>query len=127
MKKENLLPPVSFAEQEPYIKYMREKNDLLAAETGKRRRAFVITFGCQQNEADSEKLMGMCLAMGYEKAENEGDADLILINTCAIREHAEKKALSIVGECKHIKSKNPALTVGVCGDAPQHGGKPCGL
>ena len=68
-------------------------------------KVFVLTLGCQQNEADSEKLMGMALEMGYEKTNVPDDASLIIVNTCAIREHAEKRALSLIGQYKHIKSK----------------------
>lgn len=76
---------------------------------------FVQTFGCQQNEADSERLGGMCAAMDYARAQTPDEADLILVNTCAVREHAEKKALSIIGNYKHIKDKNSALVIGVGG------------
>ncbi len=78
-------------------------------------RCHVVTFGCQQNVADSEKLMGMCISMGYEPCDNPEDADIILANTCAVREHAEKKALSTIGQFKHIKAKRPELIIGVCG------------
>ena len=77
--------------------------------------AYVLTFGCQQNEADSERLLGLALSMGYSRAERPEDAELILVNTCAIREHAELKALSIIGQFKHVKEKNPRLLIGVCG------------
>lgn len=76
---------------------------------------YIETFGCQQNEADSERLAGMCILMGYRPAECVNDADLILMNTCAIREHAEKKALSIVGEMGHRKKENPDTVIGVGG------------
>lgn len=76
---------------------------------------FIQTFGCQQNEADSERLSGLCRIMGYEKTENPDEADLILVNTCAVREHAEKKALSIIGQYKHIKDANQNLIIGVGG------------
>ncbi|MBQ7921871.1 MAG: tRNA (N6-isopentenyl adenosine(37)-C2)-methylthiotransferase MiaB [Clostridia bacterium] len=76
---------------------------------------FVQTFGCQQNEADSERLAGLAAAMGYRKVDTPDEADLILVNTCAIREHAEKKALSIIGQYKHIRDKNPGLIIGVGG------------
>ena len=76
---------------------------------------FIQTFGCQQNEADSERLAGLCTAMGYTRAGRPEDAELILVNTCAVREHAEKKALSIIGNYKHIKDKNPAVVIGVGG------------
>lgn len=77
--------------------------------------AFVVTFGCQQNEADSERLRGMLDDMGYARAVEPDGADVILLNTCAIREHAELKALSIIGSFKHLKEKNSALIIGVCG------------
>ena len=109
---------VSKAEQKAqglYTAQIKSENDRYAAEHGERRRAFVLTFGCQQNEADSEKLAGMSCAMGYEMTNCPEDADLILVNTCAIREHAEQKALSIVGQYKHLKAKKPELLIGVCG------------
>ena len=78
-------------------------------------RVYVLTFGCQQNEADSERLLGLALSMGYGRAETPEEAELILVNTCAIREHAELKALSIIGGFKHVKEKNPRVLIGVCG------------
>ncbi len=101
--------------QEAYIARMRADNAQYLAANGTPRRAFVLTFGCQQNEADSEKIAGLAEAMGYEMTDAPEQADLIMVNTCAIREHAEKKALSIVGQYKHLKVKNPALVIGVCG------------
>ena len=97
------------------IRRVREINDRAADETGVRPAAFVLTFGCQQNEADSEHIAGMCRDMGYTVTDTPEQAALIMVNTCAIREHAEKKALSIVGQYKHLKAKNPSLLIGVCG------------
>lgn len=77
--------------------------------------AFVLTFGCQQNEADSERLTGLALEMGYNITDSPANADLIIVNTCAIREHAEKKTLSIIGQYKHLKSQNPNLIIAVGG------------
>ena len=85
------------------------------AATGHVPRAFLLTFGCQQNVADSEKLAGMAKAMGYDITDVPEKADLILVNTCAIREHAEKRALSIVGQYKRLKEQNRNLIIGVCG------------
>ena len=76
---------------------------------------YVQTFGCQQNEADSERLIGTALSLGYEKAASVESADLIIYNTCAVREHAELKALSKTGQLKHIKTANPELLVGLWG------------
>ena len=77
--------------------------------------AYVETFGCQQNEADSEKIRAMAQEMGYTIIDTPQNADLIVLNTCAIREHAEKKAFSILGSFKILKSENPDLIVGFCG------------
>mgnify|MGYP003298102773 FL=1 len=65
--------------------------------------AFVFTLGCQQNEADSEKIVGMLTQMGYTMTDNEEIADVLIVNTCAIREHAEKRALSIVGRAVRFR------------------------
>ena len=94
---------------------MRSLNEKRSLERGERMRAYVMTFGCQQNEADSEKLAGMAKQMGYEMVSAPEKADLILVNTCAVREHAEQKALSAIGQFKHLKANNPELMIGVCG------------
>lgn len=114
MIKNNILPYEEIEKQEQYIARMRAENDALYRD-GVVRKAFVLTFGCQQNEADSEKLAGLCAAMGYAIVHEPDDADLIVVNTCAIREHAEQKALSIVGQYKHLKTKKPSLVIAVCG------------
>ena len=101
--------------QKIYVRKMQAENERYAMEHGTRRRAFVLTFGCQQNEADSEKIAGMAEEMGYDITSVPEDADLIMVNTCAIREHAEQKALSIVGQYKHLKAKKPDMIIGVCG------------
>lgn len=101
--------------QKDYISKIRSHNESYYISNGSRRKAFVLTLGCQQNEADSERLMGMACEMGYEKTDSPENASLIMVNTCAIREHAEKRALSLVGQYKHIKAKNPELIIVVCG------------
>lgn len=82
---------------------------------GKRRNACVITYGCQQNEADSERIAGMLCDMGYTLVKSENEADIIIVNTCAVRDHAEKRALSITGGYKHLKAANPDLIIGIGG------------
>ncbi len=114
-KKSKNLSEEKFALQMKYIEKVKNENDKLLEFSGEKRRAFVITFGCQQNEADGEKMAGLATAMGYEITKEVSDASLILVNTCAIREHAEQKALSIVGQYKHLKQKRPELIIGVCG------------
>ena len=115
LNNKNILQPCDIEARQRYIGLVRDLNRAYESATGHPRRAFVMTFGCQQNEADSEKMAGMARAMGYEIVSEPDSADLIMVNTCAIREHAEKRALSIIGQYKHIKAKNPELIIGVCG------------
>ena len=85
---------------------------------GKGYKCFVQTFGCQQNEADSERIAGMAAEMGYAITDTPEEADLIVVNTCAVREHAEKKALSLIGQYKHCKNNKNELIIAVCGCMP---------
>ena len=78
-------------------------------------RAMVDTYGCQQNEEDSEKLRGYLAAMGYEMTDNEHEADVIVINTCAVREHAEQRVFGNLGALTHTKKENPNQMIAVCG------------
>ena len=82
---------------------------------GKQLLAMVDTYGCQQNEADSERLRGYLQKMGYGFTQDETRADLVVINTCAIREHAEMRVLGNVGNLTHTKAKNPDQIIAVCG------------
>ena len=75
----------------------------------------LITYGCQMNEYDSERVAGLLRAQSYELTENESDADLILLNTCAIREKAEDKVFSKLGELRRVKAQRPDVIVGVMG------------
>ncbi|MBO4894506.1 MAG: tRNA (N6-isopentenyl adenosine(37)-C2)-methylthiotransferase MiaB [Clostridia bacterium] len=78
-------------------------------------KAFVHTYGCQGNVADGERLEGMLVEMGYELIDSSENADLILYNTCAIREHAEDRLYGNVGALKGMKSTNPNLKILLCG------------
>ena len=91
---------------------------VLSLIAGKGYKCYVQTFGCQQNEADSERIAGMAAEMGYALTNDPNEADLIVVNTCAVREHAEKKALSLIGQYKHCKTKNNDLVIAVCGCMP---------
>src|ERR1700675_1348581 len=75
----------------------------------------LITYGCQMNEYDSERVAGLLRAQQYELTDDESEADLILINTCAIREKAEDKVFSKLGQLKAVKARRPGVIVGVMG------------
>ncbi len=77
--------------------------------------AFVRTFGCQQNVADSEHIKGMLTEMGFGFTDTPDEADVILFNTCAVREHASDRVFGNVGALKHIKLRRPDTVIAVCG------------
>src|ERR671919_346102 len=79
------------------------------------KRFHVTTFGCQMNEHDSERMKGMLESLGYEPAESRDDADLILFNTCSIRESADSRFIGNLGEAKRLKGEDPERIVGVGG------------
>jgi len=83
---------------------------------------YIRTFGCQMNINDSQKMSGILKTLGYEPAENWEEADVILVNTCSVREKPDQKVLSALGEFKKIKSKNPDAIIGVCGCLAQRAG-----
>ncbi len=77
--------------------------------------AMVETFGCQQNVNDSQRIEGMLMEMGYTLTTKRGQADVIIFNTCAIRENAHAKVFGNLGALKHLKAQKPSLILGVCG------------
>jgi tRNA-2-methylthio-N6-dimethylallyladenosine synthase len=79
------------------------------------KRYHVTTFGCQMNEHDSERMKGMLESLGYAEANERGEADLILFNTCSIRESADSRFISHLGEAKRLKRERPERIVGVGG------------
>ena len=79
------------------------------------KRFHVTTFGCQMNEHDSERMKGMLASLGYEECEERSGADLILFNTCSIRESADSRFIAHLGEAKRLKSEDPGRVVGVGG------------
>ena len=109
----NITDTDEFQKQEQYINALQ---DILYARAGNKQPvAMVRTYGCQQNVADSEKIKGMLEQMGCSLTDNEEDADIIIFNTCAVREHAEDRVFGNVGALKPLKKKKPSLFIGLCG------------
>ena len=77
------------------------------------RRIYIETYGCQMNVADSELMLGQLRAAGYERVERPAEADAILVNTCAIREHAEQRIYGRLGELSRYKVRRPGVVLGV--------------
>ena len=103
--------PEELARQREIMEETAERNAALPAPP----LAFVDTYGCQQNEADSELLRGMLRDMGWGFTDREEEADLILLNTCAVRGHAELRVLGNVGALSHVKRAKPGQRIALCG------------
>ena len=87
------------------------------------KKAFIGVYGCQMNIADAERMEGVLGTLGYERIGEMQDADLILLNTCCVRETAEDKVYGKIGEIKHIKQQNPQLIFGITGCMAQKEGE----
>jgi len=104
--------PVSAKEiekQEQYIEQLKERVG------GAGLKYHIVTYGCQMNVHDSEKLAGMLSEIGYVETGNQSEADLVLFNTCCVRENAELRVYGNVGSLKVCKQANPNMIIGVCG------------
>ncbi len=95
--------------------YIEKVSRLLKENIPHTPKAAVITFGCQQNVSDSERMKGMLAAMGYSFTEDISKADFVLFNTCAVRGHAEDRVYGNVGAVKQYKRQNPNMLLAVCG------------
>ena len=95
------------------VKYIYENRDYNEVFKGKK--YFIKTYGCQMNVHDSEEIKKILENLGYTVIENYEQADLIILNTCAIRENAHDKVFGFLGRCKHLKKTNKDLIIGLCG------------
>ena len=112
MKRENVLVPEdALARQRDFEAKIKEMFDAREAHPV----ACVDTFGCQQNVADGQKLMGMLADCGFAFTEDPKEADLVILNTCAVREHAEQRVFGNLGILTHTKKENPEQVICLCG------------
>lgn len=95
--------------------FTQKVNSVISASYDEKPKACVITYGCQQNVADSEKIKGMLEIMGYDFTDDRLEAKLIIFNTCAVREHAEDRVFGNVGALKSYKQKNHDVVIALCG------------
>ena len=110
-RKQVLIPEEQTLRQRDFERKIRE----LHAQRGKSVRALVDTFGCQQNVADSQHILGMLRDMGCQFTDDAGQADIVVLNTCAIRDHAEKRVYGTLGALTHTKKANPEQIICLCG------------
>ena len=110
-RKDVLVPAEDLARQRDFQEKIRRMFEARQAHP----RACVDTFGCQQNVADGQKLMGMLAECGFTLTEDVKEADLVILNTCAIREHAEQRVFGNLGILTHTKKENPEQVICLCG------------
>ncbi len=103
------------SEETALFKEYIEKTAAVVAALGDRPAAYLHSYGCQQNVSDGEKLKGMLYEMGYDFTDSPSDADLIVLNTCAVRENAEDKVFGNIGAMKKLKESNKNLVIAVGG------------
>ena len=100
----------------PVVRYKLEDE---YANLGSGKTYYVFTYGCQGNEADSEVMSGILEGLGFVKSLDPMNSDLVLLNTCAIRENAEQRIWGVLGQLKGRKRENPNMIIGICGCMPQ--------
>ena len=110
-RKNVLVPEAELARQREFEQKVREMFEAREAHPV----ACVDTFGCQQNVADGQKLMGMLQEMGFTLTDKPEEADVAILNTCAVREHAEDRVFGNLGALSHAKKKNPEMVLCLCG------------
>ena len=110
-RKNVVLSDADMARQREFTEKIKD----LHIQRGKAVHALVDTFGCQQNVADSQHIMGMLEAMGCDFVTEPAEADIIVLNTCAIRDHAEKRVYGNLGALTHTKKANPEQIICLCG------------
>ncbi len=101
--------------QQKFIIKLKQDNINFAQKNGRPRLALTETYGCQQNENDTERIRGMLHEAGFEFTEDDNVADVIIYNTCAVRENAEDKVFGRLGILKHKKESRPDFVIGICG------------
>ena len=110
---QEILQNTVLQEQSEYIKLIEQIMDV--RKRGDKPLASVHTYGCQQNVADSEKIKGMLSLAGFDFTEDDEEADFILFNTCAVREHAEDRVFGNVGALKALKRRHSSILIALCG------------
>ena len=115
---ENAIEHIPVTEPERQYYFIEKCKDCvrkISEELGRPLTAAVITFGCQMNARDSEKLTGILEKIGYTMIDQEEKADFVIYNTCTVRENANQRVYGRLGQLNRVKRKNPHMLIGLCG------------
>ena len=115
IREEDLIPETEPQRQEYFISCLSDVIQEITLEAGKRPAYKIVTFGCQMNARDSEKLAGILSDIGYIEGESEESSDIVLFNTCTVRENANDRLYGRLGQLKRQKKLNPNMLIGICG------------
>ncbi|MBR2407290.1 MAG: radical SAM protein, partial [Clostridia bacterium] len=113
MAKTRVITPEELEQQEPFKEQLRRFYE--QRQPGVAPLAYIRTYGCQQNVADSERMKGQLAQIGFGFTDKPEEADFILFNTCAVREHAEDRVFGNVGALKALKRRRPEILIALCG------------
>ena len=111
----NYVEKAEMDRQKSFLCKLQEINNEFSLRVGRKPLAHTETYGCQQNENDTERIRGMLAECGYDFCDRHEDADLVIYNTCAVRENAEDKVYGRLGILKHVKESRPDMIIGLCG------------
>ena len=111
----NYIDKQEIERQKSFINELKSFTANFSVQNGRPPRANTETYGCQQNENDTERIRGILKEAGYKFCERAEDADLVVYNTCAVRENAEQKVFGRIGILKHIKESKPDMIIALCG------------
>ena len=120
----DLMGPEPSDEHSRELYYIGKLRTLIAErskEAGRQLTACTVTFGCQMNARDSEKLIGILVQSGFAPVETE-EADFVIFNTCTVRDNADQRTFGRLGRISHLKKKNPYMKVAICGCMMQEKG-----
>ena len=109
------LPNMLDAKRRTRDKVLYEYIDEVKSDYFNNKKYFIKTYGCQMNVHDSEEIKALLENIGFSEIDTMENADLIILNTCAVRENAHDKVFGFLGRCKHLKKENPDLIVSLCG------------
>ncbi len=115
---ENRIDAGQIKETDKQLQYIREARELItliSERLGRPLLSCIITFGCQMNARDSEKLRGILDAAGFKDTENEDEADLVIYNTCTVRDNADQHVYGRLGHLNAVRKKRPDMIIGLCG------------
>ena len=119
INKPNMAKAIQRGDKNSPIIYVDKNDSHLLLSFAKNKKYYIHTYGCQANVRDEESMRGMLESVGFTQTENKEEADVIILNSCAVRENAEDKVYGEIGNLKHLYEKNKNVVISICGCIPE--------